>query len=394
MQIGWIDFSKEQRNKVLSVLRILSEPGALDELGIGIIRDQFADRLFPGTSTIQTRAKYFFLVPYIMLELEKHKNIKPHEFLSLLDAKEIELIDILAKGDTDGVIGIDAGKELKRKPSSIYWNGLKTYGFFIEEGLSIAEYAAAFCSLRDRNLQTRHAGNIKYDDQEAADDWDSVSRNISYWRVPLPPTAWRKSLSISLIPEEALFLKQKIVTMPRTKDTLLAWILNENRSDFCSYEVFSDIDNLVSVLPGAIKADYIMARDFAQFIYGAHIRYNHIYTEGRNEKVNVEWEAWKQNIPDVDLEKLFLNLAVTNNHLKEFLKVYQMKLNSVDELDKLIIARERQLKGPSRSKLTNKSLYKYKGTLINMERLSYRLRNARRIVKDIFAGEGKADAEA
>ena len=134
MKIGWVDFSKEQRGNVLSVLKLLSEPGALDELGIGIIRDGFADILFPGTSTIQTRAKYFFIVPYIMLEIEKQKNIKPHEFLSLLDQKEVELIDILDKDGAEGVIGVDAREKLKRKPSSIYWNALKTYGFFANSG--------------------------------------------------------------------------------------------------------------------------------------------------------------------------------------------------------------------------------------------------------------------
>ena len=39
MQLGWIDFSKEEREKVLDVINLLSEDGAVDELGIGIIRD-------------------------------------------------------------------------------------------------------------------------------------------------------------------------------------------------------------------------------------------------------------------------------------------------------------------------------------------------------------------
>lgn len=34
MPLGWIDFSKNERNKVLSVLDLLSEAGTLDELGI------------------------------------------------------------------------------------------------------------------------------------------------------------------------------------------------------------------------------------------------------------------------------------------------------------------------------------------------------------------------
>ena len=31
MSIGWIDFSKDERNKVLNVIHLLVEPGAVDE---------------------------------------------------------------------------------------------------------------------------------------------------------------------------------------------------------------------------------------------------------------------------------------------------------------------------------------------------------------------------
>ena len=70
MPLGWIDFSKNERNKVLSVLDLLTEAGTLDELGIAPIRDGFANLFFPGTSTIQTRAKYFMIVPYALKDLE------------------------------------------------------------------------------------------------------------------------------------------------------------------------------------------------------------------------------------------------------------------------------------------------------------------------------------
>ncbi len=69
--IGWVDFSSEHRDKVKSVIDLLSAPGVIDELGIGIIRDSFSDSLFPGISTIQTRAKYFLTVPRIFREYEK-----------------------------------------------------------------------------------------------------------------------------------------------------------------------------------------------------------------------------------------------------------------------------------------------------------------------------------
>jgi hypothetical protein len=37
MQLGWIDFSKAERDKVLDVINLLQEEGAVDELGIGMI---------------------------------------------------------------------------------------------------------------------------------------------------------------------------------------------------------------------------------------------------------------------------------------------------------------------------------------------------------------------
>ena len=58
---GWIDFSPSDRALVKEAIAGMKEEGTLDELGIGQIRDAFADLLFPGFSTIQTRAKYHFI---------------------------------------------------------------------------------------------------------------------------------------------------------------------------------------------------------------------------------------------------------------------------------------------------------------------------------------------
>jgi hypothetical protein len=43
LQIGWVDFSKKHRKRVLNVLSFLIQKGAADELGIGVIRDRLAD---------------------------------------------------------------------------------------------------------------------------------------------------------------------------------------------------------------------------------------------------------------------------------------------------------------------------------------------------------------
>ena len=108
MQLGWIDFSKEDRQKALDVINLLSEQGAVDELGIGIIRDAFANYFFPGTSTIQTRAKYFLIVPYVLREAVDGRYGKDaNRVLRAIDSVEKDCGIRLLEADpkAEGVIG-------------------------------------------------------------------------------------------------------------------------------------------------------------------------------------------------------------------------------------------------------------------------------------------------
>jgi len=66
---AWLDYCESERRKALDVIQAFGDRSTLDELGIGIIRDALADLLFPGTSTIQTRAKYHLFIPLIYLKL-------------------------------------------------------------------------------------------------------------------------------------------------------------------------------------------------------------------------------------------------------------------------------------------------------------------------------------
>jgi hypothetical protein len=69
----WLDYSERERRKMLDVVDLFREHDTRDELGIGSVRDAFADMLFPNTSTIMTRARYFLLVPWTYQRLEKQR---------------------------------------------------------------------------------------------------------------------------------------------------------------------------------------------------------------------------------------------------------------------------------------------------------------------------------
>ena len=152
MPLGWVDFSKSERNKVLSVLDLLSEAGTLDELGIAPVPGWICQFIFPGTSTIQTRAKYFMIVPYALKDLEYSSESNPNRVLRAFDEVERKCGEILVTGkDRDGIIGnrsLSQNRWVKRTPADIYWAGLRNYGIFTGGTLSLSEYVRAMCALK------------------------------------------------------------------------------------------------------------------------------------------------------------------------------------------------------------------------------------------------------
>lgn len=67
---------------MLDVVDLFREHDTRDELGVGSVRDAFADMLFPGTSTIMTRARYFLLVPWAYQRLDRlHAETQPNGWM-------------------------------------------------------------------------------------------------------------------------------------------------------------------------------------------------------------------------------------------------------------------------------------------------------------------------
>jgi len=55
--LAWIAHDSTARERTLRILSLFQEKESRDELGLGSVRASFADQLFPGTSTIQTRLR-------------------------------------------------------------------------------------------------------------------------------------------------------------------------------------------------------------------------------------------------------------------------------------------------------------------------------------------------
>lgn len=392
MSLGWIDFSKDERNKVLNVIHLLDEPGAVDELGIGAIRNAFADYFFPGTSTVQTRAKYFLIVPYVLMEAGNGKyGLELNTILRKIDEEERKCRDILIKTSSEGVIGSLVPKSwVLRTPSNIYWNGIKTLGIFKEE-LSVKEYVNQ--SIIQRNLKkAKTYGNRRKEAEEnEKDDMDAGDiTSIKFWNLgDTYQSDWRENLNIELLPKEATFLKTQIITTQR--NSLFAFIL-KNNIDLNKYDSFGVLsEDIRSSVDDELRYMMDLANDFNNLVSIITTRYNMIVSNGENDRALNNWELYRKDLKrrsEVELKVMFNRLKIKNNKLGTFLVSVQdaIRKGDITKVDELVKKREIALKGIKRAKTNRVGEFKAQDW-IGMDRFDYRYTPAKRLIQDIMNAE-------
>ena len=209
MQLGWVDFSKADREKVLDVMNLLQEQGTVDEIGIGLIRDAFANYFFPGTSTVQTRAKYFFIVPYILQEAVTGKyGNQISAILQKINSEEKDCGIRLYQKCFDegreplgtGIIGarVPPKNWVARKPSNIYWNGIRTYHIFEQENMTIPDMVRLSVLVRTQSKPEK-LDNRRDDAEEGDKDDIDAGRGetVRFFYLPeMKDDDWRSHLDI------------------------------------------------------------------------------------------------------------------------------------------------------------------------------------------------------
>lgn len=296
----------------------------------------------------------------------------------------------------EGVIGSRVLPKgwVARKPSDIYWNGIRTFGIFCDYGLSIPEYVSLAVKLKEQKSVSR-LGN-RNDDAEENDKDDSDAGdigNIRFWNLPIYHDDWRDNLTIELTQEEAFYLDKQI--QKSTKGSLLEYVL-KNRIDLNEYDDFASLTAELSEKVGE-KLAYMMklACDFNNLVYMARVRYNVMLSEDENTYANDEWSRLLPDIrhnATVDLDAVFGEFQLINPRAKSFLCGIQAAFITldIDMADELIRKRERSLKGAARAKLSRTKEFDH-SKWVGGGMLDYRFSNARRIVNDIYAGEVSAD---
>jgi hypothetical protein len=283
----WLDTSEQERRRILDMITLFRDKETRDELGIGAVRDAFADLFFPGTSTIQTRARYFLFIPWIYLNLEA-KQIPSHAIAIKARTKEVELMHTLLKsGSTDGLIGRLAKARLKRLPSAIYWQGVAAWGIRLFPGAQ-SVYHHSLDGFYKANRQIKQ---LRHENQGDDGDMGELQlRGRHNWRPgvkALCPVNFPTEATFDLTAEEADYLRECIVGSQ--SGSLLAFLITETNgmSRVAAPWQHPDWARLAPHLQ-----DYLThARYFSLLIHGAALLYNLMLAEQACRTLSVERQS-------------------------------------------------------------------------------------------------------
>ncbi|MDO8397953.1 MAG: DUF6361 family protein [Bradyrhizobium sp.] len=215
--VTWLDFRADDLSQARNFIRSLQEEGVIDELGFLALLGRFSDLLHPATTTLMRSARYFYFVAgiYRRIELE---GVHTSQVSQLARQRQDELRDVLAAKETVGVIGREAGIDLRQFPSLIYWSGLRKLGIFTSS-LSESAYQEQFDDIR-----RSHRGY--QDDDKTAQGPEGAQ----YWCADLPPARFLNSEGLvksgetfKLTKAEALDLHKRFTS--RFPDSLLSHML-------------------------------------------------------------------------------------------------------------------------------------------------------------------------
>lgn len=396
MEIGWIDFSRTERNKVLNVLSLLTEPGILDEFGIGSIRDAFSELFFPGTSTIQTRAKYFFIVPYALKDLEYINNSNPKDLLKEFNEKERECGQRLYEKNPNenGIIGstkIPHNLWVQRPPSNIYLGGLKKFKI-LNHNLSIRRYISIIYSQNDDKINIRSLGNTNDKKELITDDNDAgIDQSSRLLNIPTYHRDWFEKLEMDLTYDEGQFLKNQIIS--NFDDSMFAYILENNMCEVLEYNSFRELKPIIYKFPEQIQKDYIDAVDFSEFVFTLSVIYNLMVSNYENKNALKLFETIEkdlENISNINIDHIISRLNISRNpKLNQFLNQSKdcMKNNDIEGLKDKIKSREKFLKGNNRARLSTPGEEDVNKWFAG-QYLDYRFGNVKIILNDIFKSIG------
>lgn len=378
MELGYINFSNEEKNNLYRVIQSIREHHAIDELGIGRIRDAFSNEMFPGMSTLQNRAKYFAVLPALYYQAEKgHYNNVREVRRRVLDL-EIKLTRQLMNGaetseERYGITGStlieqaerDNSKYVKYDPSYIYWGGLVTYNMVRTDG-NIYQLIYE----RSRHIQESPEHLRKTSPEEYDGDAEGYMGRSQLFNTGGLNYVFdgRTPILVKLNKAEAEFIYSCITKSERSHDSLLAYILNH--PDVPILDNYLDLGAVWNELPTELRRVYVLSARFSRFTYLLRIYYNYLYVKKTQDEESAKpfmddyLKFLSDNRNELTFDKIMEVLAyveesVIDIPVKQFVahSAQCVSQGRLDQLEECLVKREKETKGTARAKLTNWKKY-------------------------------------
>ncbi len=397
--IGWLDHSVRDTERMRELISAFRDRRSIDNLGVGIVRDAISNQLFPGISTIQTRARYFLFVPWLCRQLEAER-VTPGDFPRRYRRAELALVDrLIAAGETEGVIGRQARGNLKRLAIEVYWGGLGSYRIRRLDG-SISEYHRTLPALyRYQQTATRRD-----------DDGNALGPEPSAWdpALPPPPADFRDQTGLALPADEAIYLAN---AMKRSHPGSLLARLTEVPPVRLAVHRIADLRE--DDVPEGQRALWLHAELFAIAIQPARALYNLLLARRSSHPDSDEvaalaeseldrYRRMRQGL-DAELESWIADLEAfwsvvdpdrsiplaRRTSIETLLRLchrHAANLENAEVVHREIENTERRLKGRLARLTSSRALETWTGQPFGVGDLDYRWRTARRILTDIAEG--------
>ena len=424
-KIGWIDFSPLHRERVKRFIELMEEDGVQDELGVGTIRDAMSNKLFPGFSTLHTRAKYFFITPYILLDRER-KQRKSESGKDYFNRVEIETNNTIikfyesckerkeesyfGKFKKDGV--------LKRQPSEIYWNGITTLRLVNYDGTldqllrdkhsTIEELLS--CNQGDDTVKEQGENNKpRVVDAGSADGW---IENITEKGLTLTSVE-AQILRDRLIKHTPNSLPTELLTNDEVWEVYKAAAYKDKGNEQITNALINFVEKAYKLVENEeLRTNLITAHDLSLFLYGPHIAYNLRLAEQVKAAESVIQElrdmgiVWRETLEQrmIDYKRFDISNCMQDVNVKPttrlFLKEVQQLVTQQEKwqdiepelCDRVEKQEERNKKTKSRFfKLKNNRVVdeNEKGAWVGLGLINYRYTAALAVMKDVQEVLGK-----
>ena len=348
----WLAYSAGEQQRAQELASLLSERETRDELGLGSIRDAISDRLFPGTSTIQSRARYFLFLPWIFQQLEGGTGGRSQQNAERGERKLGE--QLRQADDRRGLVG-NRSPLVLRLPSSIYWAGLGVLGIRRTQGPLSLYY-------RWLDDPQRHRHHVRDDDH------DTIAGTTTTWwdHVPSAPAGFPDGATFALTLEEARYLAERVVAATMYPTMLGRLWTSATTTD----DVEFPWDHPeASAMPSSVLEDLAVAEHFSLIAHGAQLLYNQLIATARHDEEHVEryrvlvneWQEQQfEAVTTFDLERVWRLTHSSKPRARDFVQQWQQLVRQSDSLlstnitaQAFVRSREIRLKGEQHSRIAN-----------------------------------------